>query len=64
MTDEELRQHIRITAKPQHAWGKKHGIDQSVISLVVNGRRDVPDSLLEAIGFKRVISYEPKRKSK
>lgn len=64
MTEDELRKHIRVTAKPQGVWGKKHGIGQSVISQVVNGRRDAPEPLLDALGLKRVISYEPKRKSK
>lgn len=64
MTEEELRKHIKITAKPQGAWGKKHGIDQSVISLVANGRRDAPEALLDALGLKRVVSYEPKKKAR
>jgi len=62
MTEEELRQHIKATAKPQILWGKQHGIEQSVISRVVNGLREPPDSLLKALGLKRITSYEPIRK--
>lgn len=64
MNEAELRSHIRSAAKPQAAWGKLHGIDQSVISLVINGHRDAPDSLLDALGLKRIVSYEPRRKAK
>lgn len=64
MNEIELRRHIKVTAKPQGAWGKKYGIGQSVISLVANGRRDAPDALLKALGLKRVVSYEPIRKAK
>lgn len=66
MTEEELRQHIKAIAKPQHIWGKKHDIDQSIISLVINGRRDAPDKLLDALGLQRVIRYElaPKPRKK
>lgn len=64
MTEEELRKHVKATAKPQGAWGKKHGIPQATISLVANGRKDAPEALLDALGLKRVISYEPHRKPK
>ena len=59
MTEEELRQHIKEMAKPQWVWAKKHGIPQPTVSMVINGRRDVPDTMLAVLGLKRVISYEP-----
>jgi len=46
----------RLTAK---AWAKEHGFSQAYISDVLHGRRGVADRLAEAMGYRRIVKFEP-----
>ncbi|WP_308718975.1 hypothetical protein [Komagataeibacter xylinus] len=35
----------------QHAWSRKTGIPQSVVSLTLSGRRDVSENIVNALGY-------------
>lgn len=43
----------------QRAWAKKHRVSQATVSLVLTGVREPSDSILAALGLRRVVTYEP-----
>lgn len=53
-----LRRRIR-RAGSQRAWAKEHRIDESVLSDVLNGRRDPSDRLCKALGVRRRLNFVP-----
>lgn len=69
MTEEELREHVRsmigyqgdcrVTAKDL---AQRFGISQAYLSDVLNGRRGIADKLAGALGFERVVTFEPKER--
>lgn len=68
-TEDEVRQKLREIAVPQKAWAEKVGINQGVLSDIINGRRDLSDGgtatkVLDALGMERIVSYELKRRSR
>lgn len=66
MTEEDLLREFRklfdwngparLTAKE---WAAEHGFSQAYISDVLHGRRGVADRFAEALGYRRVVSFEP-----
>jgi len=42
----------------QQAWAKRHGISPQYVSDVLNARRDPGASILRALGWKRVVTYQ------
>lgn len=49
-----------LAAEPsQRAWAKEHRVSQATVSLVLTGVREPSDSILAALGLRRVITYEP-----
>lgn len=62
MTEEQLIEVLRrqvAEAGGQHHWAWKHGIQQSMVSAVLQGRRTLSLRFALALGFRRVVSYEP-----
>ncbi len=60
VTDKELRDRLRQLCKEagsQKAFAKKRRISPSVLSDVINGRRDFPKSILKALKARRVVNY-------
>lgn len=45
----------RLTAKQ---WSEDHGFSQSYISDVLRGKRGVSDRMAEALGYRRVVTFE------
>lgn len=44
----------------QAQWAKKHGVSQTYVSDVINGRREPGKAILEALGLERVVTYRVK----
>lgn len=38
-------------------WARKHGVNQATLSLVLGGKRDVPQSIAEALGYTKTVVY-------
>jgi hypothetical protein len=45
----------RLTAK---AWAKGHGFSQAYVSDVLNGKRGISDRMAEAMGHRRIVTFE------
>jgi hypothetical protein len=61
VTDKQLRKHLQTLCKQvgsQRAWGRKHKIGASIVSDVINGRRDFTPSMLKVLKAKRLKHYE------
>ena len=61
MTLEEFLQYVRQLAREQgsqQALAAKCGINASWLSEILKGRRDPGKKLLDALGFRRVVTYE------
>lgn len=43
----------------QRAWSRKHGISSKWINNVLRGRQSISPGLTLALGYRRVIEYEP-----
>ncbi len=43
----------------QREWARKNHVSQATVSLVLSGVRGPSDSILAALGLRRVITYEP-----
>ncbi len=66
MTEDEVRQKLRQVAKPQREWADRHGINQGVLSDLINGKRDLSDSgtatkVLAALGLERIVTYRRRK---
>lgn len=62
MKVQEVRDRLRAAcaaAGTARAWAAQNGLSSAYISDVMNGRRDPGDSVLRALGLRRVTSYEP-----
>ena len=46
----------RLTAKQ---WAQENGFSQAYVSDVLHGRRGVADRFAEALGYRRVVIFEP-----
>lgn len=46
----------------QAAWAERHGLSPSYVSDVLNARRDPGDSILRALGLRRVVKYVIERR--
>ena len=44
-------------AGSQAAWARKRGISATHVNEVLNGRRDLTDSIANALGYSRVTRY-------
>jgi hypothetical protein len=44
-------------AGSQSAWARKHGIERSVVSDTLSGRREPSESVVNAMGLIRVVRY-------
>jgi transcriptional regulator with XRE-family HTH domain len=60
-TADEMRDLIRAKAREstQKALAKQCGISEQYLSDVLLGRREPAEKLLEAVGFRRVVTYRP-----
>jgi hypothetical protein len=61
VTDKQLREHLQSLCKQagsQRAWCKKHKIGASIVSDVINGRRDFTPAMLKVLKAKRLKHYE------
>jgi hypothetical protein len=45
----------RLTAKD---WAAKYGFSQAYVSDVLHGRRGIADRMAEALGYRRVVTFE------
>jgi len=62
MTIDEVVDVLREATKEKGqktAWAKKHGFKMQYISAIVNGRQKPDLPIILALGFRRVVSYEP-----
>lgn len=41
-------------------WAKRRGISPAYVTDVLHGRREPGKKICDALGFRRVIAYEPK----
>lgn len=46
----------------QSAWAERHSLSRAYVSDVLNARRDPGDSILRALGLRRVVRYVIERK--
>ena len=61
ITSADLIALLREQARPnQGKWAKVHGVAPSALSDVLNGRRDPGKSILNALGYERVVLYRKK----
>ena len=61
VTDKQLRKILKARcdeAGSQRAWAKKHGLEESVVSRVVNGDRGFTEIVLKALKATQVRQYE------
>ena len=61
VTEKQLRKILKARcdeAGSQRAWAKQHGLEESVVSRVVNGDRGFTDVVLKALKATRVKQYE------
>jgi hypothetical protein len=59
-TDEDIRILLRQACQEtgsQKAWAKQHGLSGSYVTDVLQGRRDPGKSVLDALGWERVVGY-------
>lgn len=62
MTLEHFRRVLQeaiAAAGSQTAWSRRHGVSLSYINAVVTGRVEPGDKILSALGYRKVVSYEP-----
>jgi hypothetical protein len=61
LTAKQLRAKIvaAIGDRLRKDWAAEVRVSASVLSDVLNGRRDPPSTILEALGYERVIIYRP-----
>lgn len=62
LTNDEVRQILReqIANSCQTAFAERHNISRVVLNGVLRGRRrTIPESILRALGLRRVQYYEP-----
>lgn len=63
LTDSDVRRCLASAvelAGGQAAWGQRHGIQQSHVAKLVNGRRALTPRVLSALGLRQVpAAYEP-----
>lgn len=43
----------------QRAWSRKHGISSKWLNNVLRGRQSISPGLTLALGYRRIIEYEP-----
>ncbi len=55
-----LRLLAQETSGGQSAWATAKGVPPSVVSEVLNGRREPPPALLAVLGLKRLVLYSPR----
>ena len=61
MTLEAFLAYLELSCRAagsQQAFAKAHGISPQYLSDVLRGRRDPGQKLLDAMGLKRVVSYQ------
>jgi hypothetical protein len=61
MTNDEFLRLLRAEcekAGSQAKWAAARGISPSYLSDVLQGRREAGGKILDALGYKRVVSYE------
>ena len=62
MTEDQLIDVLRrqvADAGGQHYWAWDHGIQQSMVSAILQGRRAVSLRVALALGYRRIVVYEP-----
>lgn len=62
MTAAEVRDLLReacIDAGSQRAWATEHGVSPVYVSDVLSGRREPGEKILDALGLRKIVSYEP-----
>ena len=52
------------SAGGQSAWARAHSIPVSQVSEALSGRRDLPDRIVNAMGFMRVARYIQVRRAR
>lgn len=60
MTLDEYLSHMRKVASPQKDWAAEKKISAAYLSDVLNKRRDPGQSILEASGFEKIVTYRKK----
>lgn len=58
----QMRKHIE-RAGSQQAWARQIGISPQYLCDVLMARRDIPDKVLAALGYVRVVIYRRARAS-
>jgi DNA-binding transcriptional regulator YdaS (Cro superfamily) len=61
----EVCTRLRVACKAaggQSAWAERHSLSPAYVSDVLNARRDPGDSILRALGLRRVVRYVIERK--
>lgn len=48
---------VARTRGGQAKLARKAGVSRSFVNLVVDGERDITDPLIQALGFRKVVSY-------
>lgn len=63
LSTEQVREHLKTAcdeAGSQAAWARRHGMSTAYLHDVINGRRGVGHTILEALGLERVVQFRPK----
>lgn len=63
LTEQDIRDRLRAAiekAGSQAAFARQHDISLQYVNDVVNGRRDIGQKILDAIGVERVVTYREK----
>lgn len=61
-TADDVRRHLADEcedARGQAAWAQSHDLSPAYVNDVLHGRREPGAGILAALGFRRVILYEP-----
>lgn len=62
MTAHEIRKLLKIeieSAGSITVWSRRHGVSLPYASSVLAGRSDPGEKVLTALGYRKVVSYEP-----
>ncbi len=46
----------------QTKFAEKHGVDQSILSLVMTGKREPSEAFVKALGWRKIITYSKEAK--
>jgi predicted amino acid racemase len=63
LTERDIKDRLRaaiLKAGSQAAFARQHNISLQYINDVMNGRRDIGQKILDALGIERVVTYREK----